>query len=149
MPFVPIRGLSSIGDIAKAAKLARESIGKVPGVGLELPQESLNKLKWMAGAKEHRDFREVNDKLLGEMGRAFTAALMQVMKGKANITRPWLAAGEAYKDRIASRLAKSGDDIKMKQLKPETIERKGSSQIGRDTGALYRDWKAAVVRLTR
>jgi hypothetical protein len=149
MPFVPIRGLSSLGDIAVAVKKAREAIGRVPGVGLELPQASLNKLRWMAGAKEHRDFREVNDKLLGEMGRAFTAALRLVMKGKADVTRPWLAAGEAYKDRIASRLAKSGDDIKMKPLKPETIERKGSSQIGRDTGALYRDWKAAVVRLTR
>jgi len=149
MPFVPIRGLSSLGDIAKAAKLARESVGKVPGVGLELSKDSLDKLKWMAGAKEHRDFREVNDKLLGEMGKAFTAALMQVMRGKANITRPWLAAGEAYKARVTARLANSGDDIKMKPLKPSTIERKGSSQIGRDTGALYRDWKAAVVRLTR
>lgn len=149
MPFVPIRGLSSIGEIAKAARLARESIGKVPGVGLELSKDSLDKLRWMASAKEHRDFREVNDKLLGEMGKAFAAALMQVMKGRADITRPWLAAGEAYKARIASRLAKSGDDIKMKPLKPATIERKGSSQIGRDTGTLYRDWKAAVVRLTR
>lgn len=149
MPFVPIRGLSSLGDIAVAAKKAREAIGKTPGVGLELPQASLNKLRWMAGAKEHRDFREVNDRLLSEMGRAFTAALQLVMKGKADVTRPWIAAGEAYKARIQSRLAKSGDDVKMVALKPATIERKGSSQIGRDTGALYRDWKAAVVRLTR
>lgn len=149
MPFVPIRGLSSLGDIAVAAKKAREAIGKTPGVGLELPQASLNKLRWMAGAKEHRDFREVNDRLLSEMGRAFTAALQLVMKGKADVTRPWIAAGEAYKARIQSRLAKSGDDVKMKPLKPATVERKGSSQIGRDTGALYRDWKAAVVRLTR
>lgn len=149
MPFVPIRGLSSLGDIAVAAKKAREAIGKTPGVGLELPQASLNKLRWMAGAKEHRDFREVNERLLSEMGRAFTAALQLVMKGKADVTRPWIAAGEAYKARIQSRLAKSGDDVKMKPLKPATVERKGSSQIGRDTGALYRDWKAAVVRLTR
>lgn len=149
MPFIPIRGLSSLGDIAKAAKLARESIGKVPGVGLEISKDSLDKLRWMAGAKERRDFRVVNDKLLGEMGKAFAAALMQVMKGKANITWPWLAAGEAYKARVAARLANSGDDVTMKALKPETIKRKGSSQIGRDTGALYRDWRAAVVRLTR
>jgi hypothetical protein len=149
MPFVPIRGLSSLGDIAVAAKKAREAIGKTPGVGLELPKASLDKLRWMAGAKEHRDFREVNERLLSEMGRAFTAALQLVMKGKADVTRPWLAAGEAYKARVQSRLAKSGDDVKMAALKPATIERKGSSQIGRDTGALYRDWKAAVVRLTR
>lgn len=149
MAFVPIRGLASLGDIAKAAKLARDSIGKVPGVGMDLTKEALDKLRWMAAAKEHRDFREVNPLLLREMGQAFTASLLKVMKGKAPITAPWLAAGEAYKDRVTFRLANSGGDIKMAPLKPSTIERKGSSQIGRDTGALYREWKAAKVRTTR
>lgn len=149
MAFVPIRGLTSLGDIAKAAKLARESIGKVPGVGLELSQDSLNKLKWMASAPQRRDFREVNDKLLKKMGDAFSGALLKVMKGKAAITAPWLRAGEAYRDHITFRLANSGGDVKMKPLAPSTIRAKGSSQIGRDTGALYREWKAAVVRLTR
>ena len=84
MAFVPIRGLSSIADVAKAARLARESIGKVPGVGIELEQLSLNKLKWMASGG--RDFRAVTDVLISKMDEAFTAKLMLVMKGKAAIS---------------------------------------------------------------
>jgi len=147
MAFVPIRGLSSIADVAKAARLARESIGKVPGVGIELEQLSLNKLKWMASGG--RDFRAVTDVLISKMDEAFTAKLMLVMKGKAAITAPWLAAGEAWRKHMVYRLANSGGDIKMKPLAKSTIERKGSTQIGRDTGALYRDMKSATVRNTR
>ena len=147
MAFVPIRGLSSIADVAKAARLARESIGKVPGVGIELEQLSLNKLKWMASGG--RDFRTVNDTLISKMDEAFTGALLKVMKGKAPITLPWLAAGEAWRKHLVYRLANSGGDIKMKPLAKSTIERKGSTQIGRDTGALYRDVKGATVRNTR
>jgi len=147
MAFVPIRGRSSIADVAKAARLARESIGKVPGVGIELEQLSLNKLKWMASGG--RDFRAVTDVLISKMDEAFTAKLMLVMKGKAAITAPWLAAGEAWRKHMVYRLANSGGDIKMKPLAKSTIERKGSTQIGRDTGALYRDMKSATVRNTR
>ena len=147
MAFVPIRGLSSIADVAKAARLARESIGKVPGVGIELEQLSLNKLKWMASGG--RDFRAVTDVLISKMDEAFTAKLMLVMKGKAAITAPWLAAGEAWRKHMVYRLANSGGDIKMKPLAKSTVERKGSTQIGRDTGALYRDIKSATVRNTR
>jgi len=147
MAFVPIRGLSSIADVAKAARLARESIGKVPGVGIELEQLSLNKLKWMASGG--RDFRAVTDVLISKMDEAFTAKLMLVMKGKAAITAPWLAAGEAWRKHMVYRLANSGGDIKMKPLARSTVERKGSTQIGRDTGALYRDMKSATVRNTR
>jgi hypothetical protein len=147
MAFVPIRGLSSIADVAKAARLARESIGKVPGVGIELEQLSLNKLKWMASGG--RDFRAVTDVLISKMDEAFTAKLMLVMKGKAAITAPWLAAGEAWRKHMVYRLANSGGDIKMKPLAKSTVERKGSTQIGRDTGALYRDMKGATVRNTR
>ena len=147
MPFVPIRGLSSLADIAKAAKLARESIGKVPGVGIETPKEALDKLRWLAAGG--RDFRTVNAQLIREMSNAFTKALAIVIRTKTHVERPWLAAGKAYQDRITARLANSGDDVKMRPLKPETIRRKGSSQIGRDTGALYRLWKASKVRLTK
>ena len=41
------------------------------------------------------------------------------------------------------------DHEKKNLLILETIRRKGSSQIGRDTGALYRLWKASKVRLTK
>jgi hypothetical protein len=71
------------------------------------------------------------------------------MKGKAAITAPWLAAGEAWRKHMVYRLANSGGDIKMKPLAKSTVERKGSTQIGRDTGALYRDMKGATVRNTR
>lgn len=148
MAFVPIRGLSKLSEIQDAAKLAQYAT-KLPGVGLDMPQDALNKLKWMASAKEHRDFREVNDVLLKKMGAAFTKALFRVMKKKAPITEPWKAAGEAYQDHLVFRLSHSGGDVKMKPLKPATIERKGSSQIGRDTGDLYRDVRAAKVRLTK
>lgn len=147
MPFVPIRGLSSLKDVAEAAKLARASIAKVPGVGIELEQLSLNKLKWMASGG--RDFRAVTDVLISKMDEAFTGALLKVMKKKAPITLPWLAAGEAWRKHMVYRLANSGGDIKMKPLAKSTVERKGSTQIGRDTGALYRDMKGAVVRNTR
>ena len=149
MPFVPIRGLSTIGDIAKAAEIAQKAIGKTPGVGITLTSDSLDKLGWMERAKEKRNFRVVNDVLKAKLAKAFTGALFKVMRGKADVTEPWKAAGEAYRDHLAFRLANSGGDVKMKPLAPETIRRKGSSQIGRDTGALYRDVKSANVRITR
>lgn len=145
--FVPIRGLSSLKDIAEAAREARKAIGKVPGVGIELEQISLNKLRWMANGG--RDFRLMNDVMLAKMDKAFTAKLILVMKKRAPITAPWLAAGQAYRQQLVYRLANSGGDVKMKPLAKSTVDRKGSTQIGRDTGALYRDVKSAVVRSTR
>lgn len=148
MAFVPIRGLSKLSEIQEAAKLAQYAV-KLPGVGLDIDQDALDKLGWMERAKEHRDFRKVNDVLLRKMGDAFTKGLFRVLKKKAPITEPWKAAGEAYRDHLVYRLSHSGGDVKMKPLAPATIKRKGSSQIGRDTGALYRDMLAAKVRLTK
>ena len=147
MAFVPLRGLSGLADIAKAIALAEKSIGKAPGVGIVLPQDALDKLRWLQNGG--RDFRLVNDLLLSRMGRAFTDALVKVMAGKAPITAPWQAAGDAYKAVLVQRLSTSGGDVTMKPLAATTIAAKGSSQIGRDTGTLFREVKAATVRLTR
>lgn len=149
MAFAPIRGLSSLADIEQAAAKAQAAIGRVPGVGLEVPQLSLDKLRWLQNSG--RDFREVNEVLLSEMGEAFTQALFRVMRGSADVGAPWRAAGEAYRDRVATRLATSGGDVrsKMKPLAPSTIKRKGHARIGVDTGALLRDMAVAKVRNTR
>jgi hypothetical protein len=149
MAFVPIRGLSALTGLEKAAKLAREAIGRTPGVGVELPSDALEKLKWLAHGG--RDFREVNATLKREMQGAFTAALRKVLAGKAGVSAPWKAAGEAYRDRLATRLATSGGDVKshMKKLRPSTIERKGHARIGVDTGTLLRQVATAKVRTTK
>ena len=149
MAFFAIRGLSSLGDIAKAAAVARAAIGKVPGVGIELDDFELAKLKWLQ--KGGRDFREVTPKMLSRMSEAFTRALAKVLKGKAAVTAPWEAAAAEYIDVVAERLATGGGDVKshMKVLKPETIERKGHARIGLDSGALLRAVATAKVRLTK
>lgn len=149
MAFFAIRGLSSLGDIAKAAAIARQAIGKTPGVGLELDDFELAKLKWLA--KGGRDFREVTPKMLNRMGEAFSRALARVIARKADPTAPWIAAAQTYVDIVSERLATGGGDVKshMKPLKPETIERKGHARIGIDSGALLRAVATAKVRLTR
>jgi hypothetical protein len=147
MAFVPVRGLSSLRDIEKAAALAKEAIGRVPTGGLELPHEAVEKLRWLANGG--REFREVNRTLKGDMQVAFTSALRDVMKGKAKVTEPWRAAIEAYRDRIATRIALGGGDIKahLKRLKPVTIKRKGHSKIGVDSGEMLRQVSAAKVKV--
>lgn len=147
--FFAIRGLSKLGDIAKAAALARKEIGRVPGVGIELPTEELNKLRWLQNGG--RDFREVNKKMLDRMGEAFSRALAKVLAGKKPVTAPWEAAAREYIDVVAERLATGGGDVKghMTPLKPETVERKGHSRIGIDTGALLKAMALAKVRLTK
>lgn len=149
MAFFAIRGLSSLGDIAKAAAVARAAIGKVPGVGIELPDEELQKLKWLE--KGGRDFREVNQKMLDRMGAAFARMLAKVIAGKAAVDSPWKAAAAEYIDVVAERLATGGGDVKghMKPLKEDTIERKGHARIGLDSGALLRAVATARVRLTK
>jgi hypothetical protein len=147
MAFVPVRGLSTLRDVEKAAALAKEAIGRVPAGGLELPHDAVEKLRWLAAGG--REFREVNRTLKGDMQVAFTSALKDVMKGKARVTEPWRAAIEAYRDRLATRIALGGGDIKghLKRLKPETIRRKGHSKIGVDSGKLLSDVTDAKVKV--
>jgi hypothetical protein len=149
MAFVPFRGSLPLQPLQQAVELARAAIGRVPGAGLEVPQPSLDKLRWLQNSG--RDFREVNEVLLDEMGAAFTQALFRVMRKQADVGAPWRAAAEAYRDRVATRLATSGGDVRahMKPLAPSTIRRKGHARIGVDTGALLRDMAVAKVRNTR
>lgn len=149
MPVVPIRGLTQLAQIEKAAEAAKKAIGRVPGAAVELPMDALNKLKWLA--KGGRDFREENNVMRKEVNGAFVAALRKVLAGKAPVTLPWRDAAEAYRDRLATRLATSGGDVRahMKKLKADTIERKGHARIGVDKGDLLREVATAKVRVTR
>lgn len=149
MAIVPIRGLSKLSDINKAAKLAREAIGRVPGAALDVPTEALNKLRWLE--RGGRDFRLANKAMQKRVNDAFLAKLKLVMQGRAKVSDPWAAAAAEYQDVVAERLATGGGDAKgtMKPLKPETVERKGHGKIGFDTGELLRQWIKAKVRVTR
>ena len=149
MAVVPIRGLNTMAEIQQAAELAQKAIGRVPGAAVELTTDALDKLRWLANGG--RDFREENATMRKEVNGAFTKALLRVMKGKAPVTEPWKAAAQAYVDRLATRLATSGGDVrsKMRKLKPETVERKGHARIGVDTGTLLREVATAKVRVTR
>lgn len=149
MAVVPIRGLTQLAQIEKAAEAAKKAIGRVPGAAVELPSDALLKLKWLA--KGGRDFREENNVMRKEVNGAFVAALKRVLAGKAPVTTPWRDAAEAYRDRLATRLATSGGDVRshMRKLKPETIERKGHARIGVDKGDLLREVATAKVRVTR
>jgi hypothetical protein len=146
---VPIRGLTQLAQIEKAAEAAKKAIGRVPGAAVELPSDALLKLKWLA--KGGRDFREENNVMRKEVNGAFVAALKRVLAGKAPVTLPWRDAAEAYRDRLATRLATSGGDVKahMRKLKPVTVERKGHARIGVDSGTLLREVATAKVRVTR
>lgn len=149
MPVVPIRGLTQLAKIEQAATLAKKAIGRVPGAAVELPTDALNKLRWLA--KGGRDFREENATMRKEVNGAFVAALRRVLAGDAPVTLPWKDAAEAYRDRLAMRLATSGGDVKghMRKLKADTIERKGHARIGVDRGDLLREVATAKVRVTR
>lgn len=149
MAVVPIRGLSRMSDIQKAAELAQKAIGRVPGAALVLSSDALDKLRWLANGG--RDFREDNRTMKDRVNGAFARGLLQVMKGKASVSEPWRLAAEEYRDVLATRLATSGGDVKghMKRLKPATIERKGHARIGVDSGELLREVATAKVRVTR
>jgi hypothetical protein len=149
MAVVPIRGLNTMSEIQQAAELAQKAIGRVPGAAVEFTTDALDKLRWLANGG--RDFREENKVMRDEVNGAFVKALHRVMKGKAPVTEPWRMAAEAYRDRLATRLATSGGDVKahMKKLKASTIERKGHARIGVDTGDLLREVATTKVRVTR
>lgn len=149
MPVVPIRGLTQLAQIEKAAEAAKKAIGRVPGAAVELPSDALLKLKWLA--KGGRDFREENATMRKEVNGAFVAALRKVLAGKAPVTLPWRDAAEAYRDRLATRLATSGGDVRsrLRKLKPATIRRKGHSRIGVDSGLLLKQVSTAATRVTR
>ena len=149
MPIVPIRGLTRLSDIQRAAAAAKAAIGRVPGAALDLPSDVLDKLRWLENSG--RDFRAANAKMQKRVNDAFLAKLKLVMQGRAKVSDPWEAAASEYQDVVAERLATGGGDMKgkMKPLKPATIARKGNAKIGFDTGELLRRWVGAKVRVTR
>ena len=114
-------------------------------VELTLPQESIDKLGWLDDGG--RRFTVVNALLAREMTEAFAEGLDKIQGGAKDMTVPWRLAAEAWRDRIATRLATSGGDVRsrMRKLKPATIKRKGFDKIGVDTGALLRSIVAARV----
>ena len=98
-----------------------------------------------------RDFREVTNVMKQEVNDAFVDALRLVARGKAKVSAPWKAAAEAYRDRLATRLATSGGDVRsrLRKLKPSTIKRKGHARIGVDSGLLLKQVSIAATRVTR
>lgn len=149
MAVVPIRGLTRLREIDKAAALAMAAIGRVPGAAIVLPNDALLKLRWLE--RGGRDFREVTNVMKAEVNDAFVDALRKVAAGKAPVSAPWKAAAEAYRDRLATRLATSGGDVRnrLRKLKPSTIRRKGHSRIGVDSGLLLKQVSTAATRVTR
>lgn len=149
MAVVPIRGLNRMKDIEKAARLAKEAIGRVPGAAIQLSSDALDKLRWLANGG--RDFREDNRTMKARVNGAFASALMDVIRGRARVSEPWRAAAEEYRDVLAERLASGGGDVKahMRKLRPATIARKGHSRIGVDSGALLREVTKAPVKVTK
>lgn len=121
---------------------------QVPTVTLGLPEEEANKLIWLV--RGGRDVEKPNALMLREMGEAYATALLQVAKGRAPVTAPWLAAAEAWRDRVATRLATSGGDIRaeMRPLTEEYARRKGFNRIGVNSGALLRAVIAARITVT-
>lgn len=114
-------------------------------VTITLPKLSLDKLGWLAAGG--RDFEAVTPTLALDLTAAFSRGLWLVARGKAPATEPWRLAGEAWVDRIATRLSTGGGELKgrMRPLKAATIKRKGFRKIGVDTGALLRSIVAAKV----
>lgn len=120
---------------------------RVPTITLKLPEKEAQKLTWLV--KGGRDVEKPNGVMLREMGEAYATALLRVAKGKAGPTAPWLAAAEAWRDRVATRLATSGGDVKaeMRPLTPEYVRRKGFNRIGVNTGALLRAVSIAKITI--
>lgn len=114
-------------------------------VSIILPKLSVDKLDWLRAGG--RDFEAVTPTMALDLTAAFAKGLLLVARGRANITEPWRLAGEAWVDRVATRLATGGGEVKgrMKRLKASTIKRKGFAKIGVDTGALLRSLVAAKV----
>lgn len=123
----------------------RERVKKLTGsarirqVSVTMPEESIEKLDWLE--KGGRKFTVMNRILTNELSDAFAKGLDMIARGNGEPTEPWELMAEAWKDRIATRLATSGGDVKsrIKKLAPSTVKKKGKrARIGYDTGDLLK-----------
>lgn len=117
----------------------------------KVKEESANKMRWLK--RGGRDFEKITAPLLREMGKAYRAAAIVLLKSKrpTDPKAPWQAAADVYRDRVVSRLRTGGGDVKadMRKLSPEYVKRKGFSRIGYLTGKLLRDLSNSKVTVKR
>lgn len=146
--FAPTRGgaFSTLAEFQTAVERAHAAIGRTPGAGYELDDESAAKLRWLQ--RDGRDFRAVTPELESKMSSAFVQGLRLTMHG-APVDRPWTDACVAYRDHVAWRLLHSGGDVKVRPVTAETARRKGNALVGYATGDLQRAVATARVRTTR
>ena len=82
-----------------------------PEVVVSITNLSADKLRWLRLGG--RDFEATTGELLREMGTAYVRGLSDLARGRTrDARRPWQLAGEVFKDRVASRLATSGGDVR-------------------------------------
>lgn len=163
-------GVRTLNTLATNARRASQAIGTRPDAEIALPASAQAKLDYLALGG--RDFRASTPILEREMALAAEMALRKMIErqiaqqrarqagaGGARQARaeqaptpsPWQAAAVAYLNRLQLRLATGGADVQgqLARLDRQTIEQKGHSRIGYDSGDLLRQVGAAKIRLTR
>lgn len=114
-------------------------------------EESADKMRWLK--RGGRDFEAVTPGLLHDMGAAWRAAAIVLLKSKrpADPKAPWQAAADVYRDRVVDRLRLGGGDVRgrMKALSPEYVKRKGFDRIGYLSGKLLKELSKSRVTVKR
>jgi hypothetical protein len=147
MAKAPARYKTGFTKLRSALSLMAQAA--TPEVVVTITNLSADKLRWLRLGG--RDFEVATGELLREMGTAYVKGLNDLARGRTrDARRPWQLAGEVFKDRVASRLATSGGDVRsrMTPLAPSTIARKGHARIGVDSGKLLTDVATAAVVVT-
>lgn len=133
MANIEVRGLNAVRDALAVLRRASTNVR----VYIETTQDAADKLVWLQ--KGGRDFLQASPAMVKDMALAAAkAAPMAVWRRDWNSV--WVAAAEAYLERLRDRIGANGLDIKsrLKPLKAETIARKGHARVGIDTGDLLK-----------
>lgn len=130
--------VSGLKDIRDSLGLMARAL-RIPKVEIALTESAADKLMWLKN--DGRDFTRVNAKMAADMALAFVSGIWGMARGEGGATLPWRRAGMAYRERLMQRIFSGGGDVKgsLARLSRATIERKGHSRIGYDSGKLQRD----------
>lgn len=106
------------------------------------PLSSVNKIKAESLVNNDRDFFDANNKMEKDIAIAIGAALEKdptILERTDAAAKIMEVAAIAARDTVVNRFESGGDDVSVRPLKQSTINQKGNSKVGVDTGALLNE----------
>lgn len=131
---VPLETFSALDRVMRKIN----AIVRTPrAIVLDVPELSEDKLAWLKA--QGRDFTKLTPKLREASSEAFTREVKKLIAGTStDFDAPWKAVGlelaRAIRDRIDDG---HGGDVKMRQLKADTVKAKREKRYSRPTAIGY------------